>query len=58
MSDYEPASGIEIADRQQEPPVCHCAECGGEIYPGERVFRVCFTDICYCENCIIEECAE
>lgn len=58
MSDYEPAMGYSIPDTQQIPACCHCAECGGEIYPGERVFRVFGTEIYYCDNCMIEECAE
>lgn len=27
-----------IPDRQQAPPLCLCAHCGGEIYPGEAAF--------------------
>lgn len=30
--DEPPTRGIP--DRQQIPPLCHCAQCGGEIYPG------------------------
>lgn len=25
-----------IKDRQQIPPLCRCAQCGGEIYPGNE----------------------
>lgn len=31
-----PTYGIE--DRQQIPPICHCAQCGGEIYPGSAAY--------------------
>lgn len=27
-----------VPDRQQIPPVAHCAQCGLEIYPGQAAF--------------------
>lgn len=27
-----------IVDIQQIPPICRCAQCGGEIYPGSEAY--------------------
>lgn len=55
MSDCEPASGIEIADPQQVEPVCCCAECGGEIYPGEPAYKGWFSGLWFHLDCLMEE---
>lgn len=30
----------DLPDRQQERPFARCPECGGEIYPGERCYKI------------------
>ena len=42
-------------DRQQDEPYTYCDLCGGEIYYGERCFRV--GDNYYHEDCVMEEVA-
>ena len=58
MSDYEPADGIWIDDPQQVEPVCYCAECGGEIYPGERAYKGLTSGMWVHYDCMIEEVAD
>ncbi|MCD7805398.1 MAG: hypothetical protein LUH03_09730 [Oscillospiraceae bacterium] len=51
---FDQASGWLYPDRQQETPVAHCEECGGEIYPGEKCFHITSTDRYFCYDCISE----
>ena len=30
----------DLPDRQQEHPFARCPECGGEIYAGERCYKI------------------
>lgn len=44
-------------DRQLDDPIAYCAECGGEIYEGDECYRILFTDIYYCDECMMKEVA-
>lgn len=44
-----------LRDKQQDLPVARCAACGGEIYPGEKCYRIIFRAEVYCPNCIVME---
>jgi len=35
-----------LPDAQQEPPVCHCGRCGGEIYREECAYLFEGKEIC------------
>ena len=37
-----------------EKVVAHCHECGGEIYEGDKCFKVMGTRKVFCNDCILQ----
>lgn len=42
-----------LRDKQQDPPVAYCHQCGGEVWPGERLYR--WEGRFICEDCFRSE---
>ena len=40
MATHNYPDAHDLPDRQQEQPFARCPECGGEIYPGERCYKI------------------
>lgn len=37
---------VGLADQQEQKPVDYCEECGGEIYSGDRVWKLSSAPFC------------
>lgn len=55
-----PDTAFGIQDPQEVRPACRCEWCGGEIYPGQRCWRIGgpLSDYVMCDGCTFESVAE